>query len=95
MTTEFTKEDVESLAAKLDGLELTSAEQAVLGGILERAAMADDEVAGFAFDGKGNDLRARPGASMGWKVEGESWKIEQPSISASRLGDAIGMKLKW
>lgn len=94
MSTEFTKEDVESLAAKLDSLDLTEAEQAVLGGILERAAAADAEVSGFSFDGKGWGGRPDGGAQR-WKIEegetlklGDGWKVD-----SARLGGSLG--LKW
>ncbi len=47
--TAVTTEDFNSLAAKLDGLDLTDREQLILTTVLERAAMVDeDDVSGFA-----------------------------------------------
>lgn len=44
---DVTTADLESLANKLDSLELTEAERAALEAIIERAGSAEDEVTGF------------------------------------------------
>lgn len=49
------------LAAKLDGLELTAAEQAILDGVFDRAAAYEPEVGGFSMIKYGGD---RSGADL-------------------------------
>jgi hypothetical protein len=46
--TDPTAADFAGLAAKLDGLDLSDAEEAILFGVLWQATQADAEVAGFA-----------------------------------------------
>ncbi len=45
---EVTAEDLESLGAKIDGLELSDAERAIMDEVFERAAAYEPEVEGFA-----------------------------------------------
>ncbi len=52
--TELNPSDLDSLALKLDQLDLTDAEGAILDGILSRAADADDEVAGYIWQMPGS-----------------------------------------
>ena len=52
--TDITRNNLDSLAAKLDGLDLTEAEATILTEILQRAA-GTDEVSGFS----GLDLKTR------------------------------------
>ena len=46
---EISADLVYDLGSKIEGLELTEAEQAILGAVLERAESAGDEVAGFGL----------------------------------------------
>ena len=44
-----TPETLRSLAAKIEGLDLTDAEQAVLEGVLTRAGLYEPDVEGFGY----------------------------------------------
>ena len=47
---EIGADDLNHLAAKLDGLDLSESERALLDELLERAAEYEPEVSGFGFD---------------------------------------------
>jgi hypothetical protein len=44
---DITPADIQSLADKIDGLDLTESERSILDGILDRAQATQDEVEGF------------------------------------------------
>jgi hypothetical protein len=48
--TEITEDDLNGLAAKLDGLDLNDTERVLLDGLMERAAAYEPEVEGFGVD---------------------------------------------
>lgn len=58
------------LAAKLDALELTDAEQAVLDQLLQRAAAYEPEVEGFGFD-----VNAYTGLASGADLSATAFKL--------------------
>ena len=68
-----------SLAAKLDGLELTADEQAVLDGVLDRAAAYEPEVGGFSMIKYGGDRSGADLSPTGFKL-GRSFGALDPGI---------------
>ena len=49
MAIEVSSEDFDTLGEKIDGLELSESESAILSAILAQAAEANDEVSGFVL----------------------------------------------
>lgn len=74
---EINPETLESLAAKLDGLDLTDAERAVLDRVLDRAASYEPEVEGFGMDMGFGEFKLASGADL--------------SRTAFRLGSGSGI----
>ncbi len=74
--TAISDEDLESLAAKLDALELNTAEQAALDGVLERAEAFVPDVEGFG--------------SSGFHYTGESRSGARLSGTSLKLGGGLG-----
>jgi len=85
--TPFTSDTANRLAAKLAALDLEVDEQAALDAILDRAADAGQEVAGFAWQkGEPRDHS---------RVAEDFHKVKPPDLTAAgiRIGDALGLKL--
>jgi hypothetical protein len=79
---EISEDVLNSLAAKLEALDLTDAEQAVLDGILERAEAYEPDVEGFAFD-QAQVTGMQSGANlsgMALKLGGGLGFITRPSL---------------
>lgn len=78
--TDINDDDLKSLAAKLDGLDLNAAERAALDGVLDRAEAFEPDVEGFAFDAAQYTGQIRSGADL--------------SGTALKLGGGLGFVLR-
>ena len=79
---DVTSELLESLAAKLDSLDLTAEEQQVLDTIFERAETGGDDVEGFAFSA-GSYAGFKSGADLSrtaLKIGGGLGFVTRPSL---------------
>ncbi len=98
MTAEFTTEDLSSLGAKLDALDLTAGEAAALGaliGTLESAGTAAgggdvSEVVGFAFNAVDLGFQARLG-SLGFWGDDNGVQRAPTAGSFGLIGDEAGL----
>ena len=81
--TAISDEDLQSLAAKLDALDLSEAEQAALDGVLERAEAYEPEVEGFSASRYYYTGQAASGAmlsGMSLKLGGSLGFVTRPSL---------------
>ena len=87
---DVTPELLESLAAKLDGLDLTDDEQQLLDTIFERAETGGDDVEGFGFTASSFDFKSGADLSRtALKIGGGLGFITRPSLG---YGDILDPK---
>jgi len=89
--TEINEDDLNGLAAKLDGLELSDTERALLDGLMERAAAYEPEVEGFGFDTSafGSYSGQQSGAGLkasSLKLAGGLGFVTRPSLGYGDFG---------
>ena len=87
--TAISNDDLNSLAAKIDALDLTEAERAALDGVLERAEAYEPDVEGFGFNAAQYTSPSQSGVGLtatALKFGGGLGFITRPSLGYDETG---------